>query len=463
MIIGPIRLERYAAEGKSVAHMEDGKTIFIEGAVPGDVVQAWVRKNKKSYAEGKTIQIMEPSPDRVEPFCDHFGVCGGCKWQMLPYEKQLAYKQVQVNDQLSRLSGLDLPPVLPIVGSQEQRFYRNKLEFTFCEHQYLTTEQLEQAKGAAIPPHPVLGFHAPGLFDKVVDIGFCHLQAEPTNKIKNLMREWALSHGHAFYDHRKQEGWLRNMIVRVATTGEVMVNLIVKEDRPALQEALSYLDKEVPSITSLLYTINPKANDTIYDLPVHVYKGKGYIEEKLEGFRFKISPKSFFQTNTRQAENLYRITRDFAGLTGKEIVYDLYCGTGSIGIFLSGNASKVIGIETVADAVEDARLNASWNGIEHCHFFAGDVIDVANDAFFEAHGRPDVIVTDPPRAGMHEKMVQQLLKIRAPRIVYVSCNPATQARDLQLLSEAYRVIRLQPVDMFPQTHHIENVALLELA
>ena len=455
-------MERYAAEGKSIAHLEDGKTIFVEGAVPGDIAEVLVLKNKKSYAEGKAMRVIEPSPDRVVPFCEHFGVCGGCKWQMLPYEKQLEYKQIQVTDQLTRIGHVVLPPIETIAGSDKQRFYRNKLEFTFSELSYLTREEIEAAGTDEIKRKPALGFHAPGMFDKVVDIQTCHLQPEPTNKIKNLLRQISQEHNLPYYDHRKQEGWLRNVVIRVATTGEVMVNLIVKSERDELKMILDRLLQEVPEITSLHYTINPKVNDTIYDQTVHTYAGKGYIEEYLEDFRFKISPKSFFQTNTRQAERLYQITRDFAALTGNEVVYDLYCGTGSIGIFLSKGAKKIIGIEAVPDAIEDAKLNAAWNGLEHCQFYAGDVSDIATDAFFEEHGRPDVIITDPPRAGMHEKLIQQLLRMRAPRVVYVSCNPATQARDLQLLDEAYKVIRLQPVDMFPHTHHIENVALLEL-
>jgi 23S rRNA (uracil1939-C5)-methyltransferase len=455
-------LERYAAEGKSIAHLEDGKTLFVEGAVPGDVAEVMITKNKKSYAEGKALKVIIPSPDRVIPFCEHFGVCGGCKWQMLPYNKQLEYKQIQVTDQLTRIGHVELPEIDTIIGSEKIQHYRNKLEFTFSELSYLTREEIEAAGDGEIKRKPALGFHAPGMFDKVVNIDTCYLQPEPTNKIKNLLRKLALQHDLPFYDHRKQEGWLRNLIIRVATSGEVMVNLIVKSERPELKMLLDTLLAEVPEITSLHYTINPKMNDTIYDLKVTTYHGKGYIEEYLEDFRFKISPKSFFQTNTKQGERLYQITRDFAGLTGKEVVYDLYCGTGSIGIFLSKGAKKIIGIEAVPDAIEDAKLNASWNGLEHCQFYAGDVSDIATDAFFEEHGRPDVIITDPPRAGMHEKLIQTLLRIKAPRVVYVSCNPATQARDLQLLDEIYKVIKLQPVDMFPHTHHIENVALLEL-
>ncbi len=461
-VLNNIRLERYAAEGRSVAHFNEGKTIFVEGAVPGDVADILVLKSKKSYAEGKVLQITEYSDDRVTPFCPHFGVCGGCKWQMLPYEKQLVYKQQQVADQLSRIGQITLPPLESIIGSGAQQYYRNKLEFTFSNRQYLTRDELMQSGDEAIPNKPVLGFHAPGLFDKVVDIETCYLQPEPTNKIKNLLRSLGLEHQFEFYDHRSKEGWLRNVIIRVASTGEVMVNLIVQHESASLKFILDTLLEAVPEITSLHYTINPKLNDTIYDLPVVTYAGKGFIEEHLEDFRFKISPKSFFQTNTRQAEKLYQVARSFAGLTGNEIVYDLYCGTGSIGIFLSKGARKIIGIETVADAIADAKENAAWNGLEHCHFFAGDVAQVATDGFFQEHGKPDVIITDPPRAGMHEKLIAQILSISAPRVVYVSCNPATQARDLQLLDPAYRVVRLQPVDMFPHTHHIENVTLLEL-
>lgn len=461
-VIDAIRLERYAAEGKSIAHMEDGKTLFVTGAVPGDVAEVLVLKNKSSFAEGKALRIVTPAADRVTPFCSHFGTCGGCKWQMLPYDKQLLYKQQQVADQLSRIGQVSLPQLPPILGSAQTQAYRNKLEFTFSTQQYLTAEEIAAAGDQAITRKPALGFHAPGMFDKVVDIDVCYLQAEPTNRIKDLLRQMAQAHELPYYDFRKQEGWLRNVIIRVATTGEVMVNLVVQHQRDELFLLLDTLLEQVPEITSLHYTINPKVNDTLYDLEVVTYKGKGYIEERLEDFRFKVSPKSFFQTNTRQAENLYRITREFAGLTGREVVYDLYCGTGSIGIFLSRGAKKIIGIEAVPEAIADARLNAAWNGLDQCHFYAGDVSAIATDAFFAQHGHPDVIITDPPRAGMHEKLVKQLLRMRAPKVVYVSCNPATQARDLQLLDELYQVTRLQPVDMFPHTHHIENVALLEL-
>lgn len=458
-----LEVSAYAAEGKSIAHLPDGKVVFLQQVVPGDKVEALILKEKKNWAEGAVLRIQEMSADRVTPFCGHFGVCGGCKWQMLPYEKQLAYKQQQVADQLSRLGHLELPSVLPIMGSEAETFYRNKLEFTFSAHRYRTKEELIAANGAAFEEEPALGFHAPGLFDKVVPITTCYLQPEPTNKLLRVLRQYTLKHGLDYYNYKIQSGWLRNVMLRVATTGEVLVNLIVQHDnQPVLEPLLQHLLQEIPEITSLHYTINPKVNDAIYDLDVVSYSGKGFIEERLEDFRFKISPKSFFQTNTRQAERLYQVTRAFAGLTGQEVLYDLYCGTGSIGIFCSKVARKVIGIETIDDAVKDARENAAMNGLTHCQFYSGDVADICTDAFFDTHGRPDVIITDPPRAGMHEKLVQQLMKIQAPRIVYVSCNPATQARDLHLLHEQYQIEKLQPVDMFPHTHHIENVALLTL-
>lgn len=458
-----ITIEAYAAEGKCIAHLEDGKVVFVPNAVPGDVVDVRLLKNKKSYAEGKVIRLVAPSPARVEPFCPHFGVCGGCKWQMLPYELQLQYKQQQVEDQLKRIGHVDLPPLLPILGSPTQTNYRNKLEFTFCTHRYRTQEELQAAEGMELLPEPALGFHAPGLFDKVVPIYTCYLQPEPTNTLLKVLRDYTTLHNLPYYDHRMHTGWLRNIMLRVARTGEVLANLVVKSEKKKEREALlEHIYNNVPGVTSLHYTINPKVNDSVHDLDVQLYKGKGHIEETLEDYRFIISPKSFFQTNTHQAEALYKVTREFAGLTGSEVLYDLYCGTGSIGIFCSKGAKKVIGIEVVEDAIEDAKKNASLNNLQHCIFYSGDVAEICNDEFFAQHGRPDVIITDPPRAGMHEKLVQQLLKMRAPKIVYVSCNPATQARDLQLLCTDYKVTRLQPVDMFPHTHHIENVALLEL-
>lgn len=458
-----ITIASYAAEGKSIAHLEDGKVLFVENAIPGDVVNVRVTKNKKSWAEGKITQLLQPSPARVAPFCEHFGVCGGCKWQMLPYPQQVVYKQQQVLDQLQRIGKIDLPEIEPISGSPLDQFYRNKLEFTFSKNRYFTQDEIVALNGENFPIEPAVGFHAPGLFDKVVNIHKCYLQAEPTNLLLNTVRNYAEAHGLEYYDFRNHTGWLRNMIVRVARTGEILVNLVIQRDDVKERNAiLDHILANVPGITSLHYTINPKVNDTIYNLDVQCYYGKGYIEETLESFRFKISPKSFFQTNTYQGENLYKITREFAGLTGTETLYDLYCGTGSIGIFCSNKAAKIIGIEVVEDAIIDAKENAKINNLEHCRFYCGDVADICTDEFFNEHGRPDVIITDPPRAGMNEKLVRQLLKMRAPKVVYVSCNPATQARDLQLLDEAYKVTRVRPVDMFPHTHHIENVVLLEL-
>lgn len=457
-----IKIESYAAEGKSIARLEDGKVLFVDNAIPGDVIDALIIKDKKSWAQARTLQLVSPSPQRIEPFCQHFGICGGCKWQMLPYAQQLIYKQQQVLDQLERIGHLQLPEMQPIIGSPYERYYRNKLEFTFSTHRYLTFEQIAD-RTEKIAPVPALGFHAPGLFDKVVEIHTCYLQQEPTNLLLKVLREYSEKHNLPYYDYKAQYGWLRNVILRVATTGEILINLVMHhEEREHREGILNYLSDNIQGITSLNYTINGKVNDTIHDQDVICYRGKDHIEEKLENYRFKISPKSFFQTNTYQAEALYRVTRDFAGLTGNETLYDLYCGTGSIGIFCSGGAKKVIGIEVVEDAIKDAKENAALNGLSNCLFFAGDAEKICTDNFFAEHGTPDVIITDPPRAGMTEKLVQQLMKIRAPKVVYVSCNPATQARDLQLLNETYKITKLQPVDMFPHTHHIENVALLEL-
>lgn len=455
----------YAAEGKALAKV-NGKVLFISGAVPGDVADILITKNKKDWAEGRVLEIKEYSKERNPPFCKHFGVCGGCKWQMLPYEKQLQFKEQEAIQNLKRIGKVELAETFPIRGAAETIHYRNKLEFTFSNKRYLTAEEhdlpTEENDGA-------FGYHAPRLFDKVIEIDECFLMDEVNNRLRNTVRAFALQNQYSYYDFRQHTGWLRNMVIRYCSTGELMVNFIFNyEEEAERKRMLDHLLKEVPSITTLLYTINPKWNDTIYDLTPQVYFGKGYVMEKLstgspgEDFQFKISPKSFFQTNTKQAEQLYSITRDFAGLTGKEIVYDLYCGTGSIGIFLSRDAKKIIGVEAIEDAIVDAKENAAINNITHAEFFAGDVIKVCNDEFFALHGRPDVIITDPPRAGMHEKLVIKLLEIAAPRIVYVSCNTATQARDLALLSAKYSIKKVQPVDMFPHTHHIECVVLLEL-
>lgn len=460
VVLQQVMVEDYAAEGKALART-GGKVVFISGAVPGDVVDVQLSKNKKDWAEGKAVHFHQYSTERVEPFCEHFGVCGGCQWQMLPYEKQLQYKQNEVAQNLRRLGKITLPEIMPVLGSDTIARYRNKLEFTFSNRRYLLASEMETPE--AVVQNNAFGFHVPRLFDKVIDINTCHLMVEPTNIIKNTVRQFALENNFPFYDIRHHTGWLRTLVIRICTTGEVMVNVcIAYEDKTAMKELFDHLLQQVPSITTLLFTINPKMNDSLHDLQPQVYCGKGYIMEMLEDFQFKIGPKSFFQTNTKQGIKLYTVARAFAELTGHETVYDLYCGTGSIGIFLSKQAKKIIGVELMKEAIEDARENAALNNILHAHFFTGDVISVCNDAFFAAHGRPDVIVTDPPRAGMHEKLVKKILDMAAPVVVYVSCNPATQARDLQLLDEKYYVARVQPVDMFPQTQHIENVVQLKL-
>jgi len=480
----------YAAEGKSVAR-QDGKVYFIEGAVPGDVVDVFISTNKKDWGEGKVTHIHEYSAERTTPFCQHFGVCGGCKWQMLPYEKQLEYKQQEVAQNLKRIGKTPLPEILPIIGVVDTIHYRNKLEFTFSNKRYLTSEEIK----TLAPPLPkegsleqsesenlstiemsdgqkkfgdswsdgALGFHVPRIFDKIIEIDTCYLMDDVNNTIRNTIRNFAKENNYSYYDIKQHSGWLRNIIIRYCTTGQLMVNICLGyEDETETKKLLNHLLQKVPSITTLLFTINTKWNDTIYDLLPQTYYGKGFVTEMLEEFKFKIGPKSFFQTNTKQAEKLYTVTKEFAQLTGKEIVYDLYCGTGSIGIFLSKGAKKIIGVEAIPEAVEDARENAAINNITHAEFFAGDVIKICNDDFFAQHGKPDVIITDPPRAGMHEKLVIKLLEIAAPSIVYVSCNTATQARDIGLLAEKYSVEKIQPVDMFPHTHHIECVALLKL-
>lgn len=455
-----IAITDYAAQGKAIARL-DGKVIFTEGAVPGDVVDLLLTKNKKDFAEARVLKIITPSADRVTPFCMHFSVCGGCKWQMLPYEKQLQYKQQEAEQNLARIGKITGAVMMPIIGADEQVYYRNKLEFTFSNKRYLTQDEITQEE--VVPLQNSLGFHAPRVFDKTINIFECFLMDEVNNRIRNGMREIATENNYSFYDIKEHTGWLRNLIVRFCTTGELMVNLCINyKDEENTKIVMDALLAKVPEITTLLYTINPKWNDTIYDLSPQVYFGKGYVTEKLENFKFIISPKSFFQTNTKQAEKLYSVARDFAALTGKEVVYDLYCGTGSIGIFVSPLAKKIIGVELIEDAIEDAKKNAANNNIEHAAFFAGDVIKICNDAFFAAHGRADVVITDPPRAGMHEKLINKLLEIAAPVIVYVSCNTATMARDIFLLSEKYSVEKTQPVDMFPHTHHIECVAKLIL-
>lgn len=467
IILEKILIEDYAAEGKSLARV-NGKVIFVEQVVPGDVVDVRLGRSKKDWAEGHPVYFHTYSNERVQPFCSHFGVCGGCQWQMLPYERQLEYKQKQVHDNLKRIGKVPLPEIKPILGAPDTKYYRNKIEYTFGTEAFLTNEQFKSLKAQDVNPHeagkrPVAGFHAKGFWDKLVDIQTCYLQNEPTNNIRLAIKNFAIQNGYSFYDLRKQEGFLRTMQVRLCETGEWMVNIMFGEDdKEKREQLLNFVLEKFPNITSLLYTINTKKNDSLFGLEPVSYFGKGYVIEKLENFQFKIGPKSFFQTNTKQGTNLYKITREFAELSGSEIIYDLYCGTGSIGIFCSDKASKVIGVELIDEAIADAKENAALNHLDKTCFYAGDVIDVCDDVFFEKHGRPNVIITDPPRAGMHEKLVQKINEMAAPIVVYVSCNPATQARDLALLNEKYEVTKIQPVDMFPHTLHIENVVQLKL-
>jgi len=457
----------YAAGGKSLAR-KDGKVIFIEGAVPGDVVDVRLTKNKKDWAEGVVKKIHQYSKDRVAPFCKHFGVCGGCKWQMLPYEKQAVYKQSEVEQHLKRIGKVNIPALQPIAAAKETVYYRNKLEFTFSSKKYFTYEEmaslnLPEGEKIGLPSIPALGFHVPGAFDKVIDIDECFLQQDPSNRIRNELRIFVLEKGYSFYDIRNHVGLMRNLMIRQCTTGDLMVNVVFGENEPsAIEKVMNFMEKSFPEITSLYYTVNTKFNDSIFDQSPVLFKGNPYAIEQLQKWKFKISPKSFFQTNTKQAEQLYQITKDFAELTGSEVVYDLYCGTGSIGIFVSDQAKKIMGVELIEEAIQDAKENVDLNQISNALFFAGDVANICTDDFFQLHGRPDVIITDPPRAGMHEKLIHQILRMEAPTVVYVSCNPATQARDLQLLGEKYDVTAVRPVDMFPHTHHIENVVQLKL-
>ncbi len=461
-VIKDLPITDYASEGKSLGRIE-GKVIFVEGAVPGDVADIFITKNKKDWAEGKAIGFTEYSKERTKPFCIHFGICGGCKWQMLPYEKQLQYKQQEAEQILKRIGKVELPEILPIIGSDETIYYRNKLEFTFSNKRYLTREELISLPTGKGWGGAALGYHAPGIFDKIIDIKECWLMDDINNLIRNTIRTYAIENNLSYYDIKEHKGFLRNIILRYCTTGELMINMVFGyDDKTEIKKLLNYLLERFPSITTLLYTINPKWNDSIYDLVPQVFYGKGYITEMLGEFKFKISPKSFFQTNTKQAEKLYGIVKAFAAFTGNEIVYDLYCGTGSIGIFVSKQSKKIIGVDLIEESIKDAKENALLNNIDQAHFFSGDVIEICNDAFFAEHGKPDVIITDPPRAGMHGKLIAKLLEIAAPKIVYVSCNVATQARDINFLSEKYSVEKIQPLDMFPHTHHIECVVLLKL-
>lgn len=454
-----VKIEKIAAEGKSIAYIDD-KVLFVPNTVPGDIVDVQVTRKRKSFMEGFVTQTRHLSDLRTTPACSHFGICGGCKWQNLPYEQQLAFKQQEVIDNLQRIGKVELNGIRPIIGSARQLYYRNKLEFTFSSKRFLTREEI--GTEADIERTPALGFHVPGLFDKVVDIEHCYLQEEPSNEIRNFIKSHALNEGLSFYNIREQNGFLRTLIIRTASTGEIMVIIAFgHEDVEARENLLNALIQKFPQITSLMYVINEKLNDTLTDQEIICYHGRDHIFEKMEDLKFKIGPKSFYQTNSEQAYNLYSQTRELAGLTGNEIVYDLYTGTGTIANFVARKAAKVIGVEYVPEAIEDARVNSSVNGITNTVFYAGDMKDVLNTAFIEHHGHPDVIITDPPRAGMHPDVVQTILNAAPKRIVYVSCNSATQARDLQLLDPAYKVCAVQSVDMFPHTHHVENIVLLE--
>ncbi len=449
------------AKGKAIAKAPDGRVIFINNAVPGDVVDVQTMKQRKAYYEGTAIAIHEKSSKRTEPVCQHFGTCGGCKWQNMQYEAQLEYKQREVENNLKRLGKLQLPAVTPISGSEDIYFYRNKMEFSFSDSKWLTQKQIKSDE--IIEDRNALGFHIPGMWDKILDIDKCWLQRDPSNAIRNGVKEFATSHQIPFFNARNQEGLLRTLMIRTSSTGELMVLVqFFKDEKEPREQVLDYLKENFPEITSLLYVVNEKGNDTIYDQEVFCYAGRDHIFEEMEGLRFKINAKSFYQTNSEQAYQLYKITRDFAGLTGSETVFDLYTGTGTIAQFVAQKAGKVIGVEAVPDAIIAARENAQLNSIENVEFYVGDMKNVFNETFVAKHGKPDVVITDPPRDGMHKDVVEQLIKIKAARIVYVSCNSATQARDLALLDPYYKIEKVQPVDMFPQTHHVENVVLLEL-
>ena len=459
-LIERLEIVDIAAEGKSIGKHE-GMVVFVPQVVPGDVVDAQVLRKRKNYMEGIVTNYHKYSDKRADPFCEHFGVCGGCKWQQLLYSEQLKYKQKQVTDNLERIAKVKIPEMLPIIPSDDLVHYRNKLEYTFSENRWLTEEEVNS--NIEITNRKALGFHIPGRFDRVLDILHCHLQAEPSNHIRLAIKDFALRNNFRFFDHARQEGFLRTLTIRNTNKGEVMVILSFYEDKAdEIESLMEFIVKKFPQITSLMYVINPKGNDTLYDLDLILYHGREYIKEAIGNLQFKIGPKSFFQTNTLQAAKLYTAARDFAALTGNEIVYDLYTGAGTIALFLAKYCKHVIGIEFISEAIEDANKNAVLNSIANTSFVTGDVKDVMNDEFISTHGKPDVMIIDPPRAGMHGDVVEQVLKIMPCKVVYVSCNPATQARDIQLMSEKYELKKVQPVDMFPHTYHLENVTLLEI-
>ena len=461
-LLEKVTITDVAAEGKALAKVND-LVVFVPYVVPGDVVDLQVKRKKNHYAEAVAVKFHEYSPVRAVPFCQHYGICGGCKWQCLPYTEQIKYKQKQVTDNLTRIGKIELPEISPIMGSEKTEFYRNKLEFTFSNKRWLTEEEVKE--DVKYDQMNAVGFHIPGAFDKVLAIEKCWLQDDISNQIRNAIRDYAYEHNYSFFNLRSQEGMLRNLMIRTSSTGELMVLLqckIVEEsEMDLMKQLLAFVAEHFPQITSLLYVVNNKCNDTINDLEVMVFKGNDHIFEEMKGLRFKIGAKSFYQTNSGQAYNLYKVARNFARLTGNELVYDLYTGTGTIANFVSRQAKKVIGIEYVPEAIEDAKVNSAINGIDNTLFYAGDMKDILTQEFINQHGRPDVIITDPPRAGMHNDVINTILFAEPQRIVYVSCNPATQARDLSLLDAKYKVMAVQPVDMFPHTHHVENVVLLE--
>jgi 23S rRNA (uracil1939-C5)-methyltransferase len=459
IVVNDVEIIDTSVDGKAIGKHE-GMVIFCEGAVPGDIADINIYRKKKSLAEGKLLNLKKASEHRVEPQCQHFGVCGGCKWQNMSYEAQLKFKQKFVSDALIRIGKLDIPEIEPILGNDEPYFYRNKLEFSFSNKKWLTLEQLQSEE--EIKDKNALGFHIPGRFDKVLDVVKCHLQPDPSNKIRNSVREYAVKNKLTYFDLRDKGGFLRTLMIRITGIGEVMVVVAVYDWlEKELFDLLDFLKQEFPQITSLQYVHSHKANDSMEGLEIKTYSGRECIYEEMEGLKFKISPKSFYQTNSKQAYNLYKITREFAGLSGDELVYDLYTGTGTIANFVAGNCKQVIGVEYVADAVKDANENSKHNNINNTLFFAGDMKDILTYEFILTHGQPDVIITDPPRAGMHEDVVKVILNADPKKIVYVSCNPSTQARDLALMTEHYKITKVQPVDMFPQTAHVENVVLLE--
>ena len=448
------------AKGKTIGKAPDGRVIFLTNTVPGDVVDVQTTKKRKAYFEGVATAFHSYSDKRTEPQCQHFGVCGGCKWQDMGYEHQLYYKQKEVENNLKRIGHLELPETTPILGSEEQYFYRNKMEFSFSDSRWLTLEEIQSNEDIA--DKNALGFHIPGMWDKILDIKKCHLQQDPSNAIRLETRDFAIKNGLTFFNPRNQHGQLRTLMIRTASTGELMVMIQFYENDKAKRELLlNHLKETFPEITSLLYVINQKQNDTIYDQEIVCFSGRDHIFEEMEGLKFKINAKSFYQTNSAQAYELYKLTREFADLRGNELVYDLYTGTGTIAQFVSKKAKKVVGIESVPEAIADAKANALRNEISNVDFFVGDMKNVFNQEFIEANGTPDVIITDPPRDGMHKDVVQQILNIAPEKVVYVSCNSATQARDLALMKEMYQVVKVQPVDMFPQTHHVENIVLLK--